>query len=142
MLDAVHLPTLNAALNASSALLLLTGYAFIRRRRVEAHRLCMLLALLCSTLFLASYLYYHYQVGSVPYRGTGLPRVAYFAILITHTILAVAIVPLVLVTVTRALRGRFERHAAIARITLPLWLYVSVTGVVVYVMLYRLPPGP
>ena len=138
----MHLPTLNAVLNAASALLLLAGYAFIRKRRVEAHRRCMLLALSCSALFLASYLYYHYQVGSVAYRGTGVLRAAYFAILISHTILAVAIVPLVLVTVARALRGRFDRHAAIARFTLPLWLYVSVTGVVVYVMLYRLPPGP
>jgi uncharacterized membrane protein YozB (DUF420 family) len=135
----VHLPTLNAALNAATTLLLVTGFALIRRRRVEGHRRCMLLALACSALFLVSYLYYHAQVGSVPYRGTGWPRTVYFAILISHTVLAAAIVPLVILTVARALRGRFERHAAIARVTLPLWLYVSVTGVVVYLMLYRLP---
>jgi uncharacterized membrane protein YozB (DUF420 family) len=131
------LPTLNAALNASSALLLAAGYAFIRRRRISAHRACMLLALGTSTLFLTSYLVYHARVGSVPYRGVGWLRPTYFVILISHTALAAAIVPLAAITVTRALRGDFARHAAIARITLPIWIYVSITGVVVYLMLYR-----
>jgi uncharacterized membrane protein YozB (DUF420 family) len=132
------LPGVNAALNSASALLLATGYLFIRKGRVALHRLCMLSALLTSTLFLASYLIYHYNVGSVPFRGQGWIRVVYFTILISHTILATAIVPLVLITVTRALKGSFERHKRIARWTLPLWFYVSVTGVVVYWMLYRM----
>ncbi len=135
------LPALNAALNASSAALLLSGYRFIRRRRIAAHRACMILALLASTLFLASYLYYHARVGSVPFRGRGLVRAAYFAILISHTVLAAAILPLAAVTVARAARADFGRHARIARVTLPIWLYVSVTGVVVYLMLYWLPPA-
>jgi uncharacterized membrane protein YozB (DUF420 family) len=132
------LPAVNAGLNAASATLLVVGYRFIRRRRVAAHRACMLLAVLASALFLTSYLAYHAHVGSVPYRGRGASRPVYFVILITHTILAVAIVPLVAVTLGRALSGRFARHAAIARVTLPIWLYVSVTGVVVYLMLYVL----
>jgi uncharacterized membrane protein YozB (DUF420 family) len=135
-MTAASLPTLNAALNATTTLLLLAGWRFIRRRRVPAHRACMLLALLTSTLFLAGYLTHHARVGSVPYPGTGWSRTVYFSILIPHTILAAAIVPLVAITVTRALRGRFDRHAALARITLPLWLFVSVTGVVIYFMLY------
>jgi putative membrane protein len=134
------LPTLNALLNATSALLLGAGYLFIRRRRISAHRACMLLALLSSTLFLASYLTYHYHSGSMPYRGSGWTRPVYFAILISHTILAAAVVPLALITVTRAARRRFDRHVAIARYTLPVWIYVSVTGVVIYLMLYG-PPG-
>lgn len=134
------LPSLNALLNATSALLLGAGYLFIRLRRISAHRACMLLALLSSTLFLASYLTYHYHAGSVPYRGTGWTRPVYFAILISHTILAAAVVPLALITVTRAARRRFDRHVAIARYTLPVWIYVSVTGVVIYLMLYG-PPG-
>jgi putative membrane protein len=132
------LPTLNAALNATSALLLLWGFLLIRRGRREAHRRVMIAALCSSSLFLVSYLVYHAQVGSVRFQGQGPVRTLYFAILLTHTVLAVAIVPLVLVTVTRALRGRFDKHRRIARITLPLWAYVSVTGVVVYWMLYRL----
>lgn len=141
-MSAAGLPALNAALNATTTLLLLAGWRFIRRRRVPAHRACMLLALLTSTLFLAGYLIHHARVGSVPYQGAGWSRPLYFAILLTHTILAAAIVPLVAVTVTRALRGRFDRHAALARITLPIWLYVSVTGVVIYFMLYGTPlPG-
>ena len=135
----VHdLPTLNAVLNASSAALLLWGWLLIRRGRREAHRRVMIAALVCSGLFLTSYLIYHAQVGSVRFQGQGAVRTAYFAILISHTVLAVCIVPLVAVTVTRALRGRFERHRRLARVTLPLWAYVSVTGVVVYWMLYRL----
>jgi uncharacterized membrane protein YozB (DUF420 family) len=132
------LPGVNAALNTASALLLATGYLFIRKGRVALHRLCMLSALLTSTLFLTSYLIYHYNVGSVPFRGQGWVRAVYFGILISHTILAIAILPLVLITVARALKGSFERHKRIARWTLPLWLYVSVTGVIVYWMLYRM----
>ena len=132
------LPTLNAVLNATSALLLLWGWRLIRGGGREAHRRVMIAALCSSSLFLASYLVYHAQVGSVRSQGQGAVRTLYFAILISHTILAVAIVPLVLVTVTRALRGRFDKHRRIARVTLPLWAYVSVTGVVVYWMLYRL----
>ncbi len=131
------LPTLNAALNATSAILLVAGYSFIRRRRVTAHRACMLLALLTSALFLTSYVVYHARVGSIPYRGSGWLRPAYFTILISHTVLAIAIVPLVAITVARALRTDFLRHAVIARVTLPIWIYVSVTGVVVYLMLYH-----
>jgi len=132
------LPALNAGLNALSAALLLTGWRLIRRGRREAHRRVMIAALVSSSLFLVSYLVYHAQVGSVRFQGRGPIRTVYFTILITHTILAVAIVPLVAVTVVRALRGRFDRHRRVARVTLPLWAYVSVTGVVVYWMLYRL----
>lgn len=137
-MTAADLPTLNAALNATSAALLTAGYYYIRTGRRERHKACMVAALVVSGLFLASYLVYHFQVGSVPFQGTGPIRVVYFTILISHVVLAMAIVPLVLVTVSRALAGRFDRHRAIARWTLPLWLYVSVTGVMVYWMLYRL----
>lgn len=132
------LPLVNASLNGLSALLLAAGYACIRSGRRAAHRNCMIAALVSSTLFLTSYLVYHFHVGSVPFTGRGPIRTAYFVILITHTILAVLIVPLVATTVTRALRERFDAHRRIARITLPLWAYVSVTGVVIYWMLYRL----
>ena len=132
------LPALNATLNAASAVLLLAGYGFIRSGRREAHRRCMLAALVTSTLFLASYLVYHFNVGSVPFSGKGPLRTLYFTILISHTILAVSIVPMILVTLSRALRQRFDAHRRIARVTLPLWGYVSVTGVVIYWMLYRL----
>lgn len=138
MIPLSSLPGLNAALNSASALLLLSGYVFIRRGRIAAHRRCMLAALGTSALFLISYLVYHYNVGSVAFTGQGLIRRVYFTILISHTILAMAIVPLVLITVSRALRGRFDRHKRIARWTLPLWFYVSVTGVIVYWMLYRM----
>ena len=134
------LPAFNAALNGISALLLASGYLCIRRQRVTAHKLCMGSAFLTSTLFLISYLTYHYHVGSVPFGGRGWIRAAYFTILISHTILAATIVPLALVTLSRALRGRFSKHVRVARWTLPLWLYVSVTGVVVYWMLYHLSP--
>jgi len=134
------LPTLNAALNGTCALLLAVGYLFIRRRKVAAHRACMITAFVTSTLFLISYLTYHYHVGSRPFGGLGAIRTLYFTILISHTILAAAIVPLVLITLYRGLKGRFDRHVAIARWTLPLWLYVSVTGVIVYWMLYHLYP--
>ena len=130
------LPGLNAALNSASAVLLVTGYFFIRSGKVTAHKRCMLSAFTTSTLFLISYLTYHFQVGSVPFKGQGWLRALYFTILISHTILAAAIVPLVLITLVRALKGNFDRHKRIARWTLPLWLYVSVTGVIVYGMLY------
>jgi len=133
----LHLPTLNAGLNGLSLVLLLAGYACIRRRWVAAHRLCMLAALLVSTLFLISYVIYHARAGSVPYQGGGFLRVIYFAILIPHVLLAAAIVPLALVTVSRALAGRLDRHVVIARVTLPIWLFVSLSGVVIYLMLYR-----
>ena len=132
------LPTLNAVLNSTSAILLTTGYVLIRRRRVTQHRVCMLAAFASSMLFLISYLVYHANVGSVAFTGQGSVRVIYLSILISHVVLAVMILPLALVTLTHALRGRFDRHRRIARWTLPVWLYVSVTGVVVYVMLYRL----
>jgi uncharacterized membrane protein YozB (DUF420 family) len=130
------LPALNASLNAASAVLLSLGYLCIRRGRVLLHRTFMLAALATSALFLVSYLTYHYHAGSVPFRGTGWSRPVYFTLLISHTLLAAAVVPLALVTVTRAARGRFDRHIAIARYTLPIWMYVSVTGVVIYVALY------
>jgi len=132
------LPTLNAFLNALSALLLTTGYYFIRRRRITAHKRCMVAAVATSCLFLASYLTYHFQIGSKPFQGQGVIRIVYFSILISHTTLAAAIVPLVIMTLRRAWKGNFERHARLARRTLPLWLYVSVTGVVVYWMLYQM----
>ena len=134
----IALPTLNAILNATSAVCIVSGFLFIRRKRVNAHRACMITAVIASAFFLVSYLYYHAQVGSVPFQGQGWIRPVYFTILISHTVLAVVIVPLVLVTLTRALRGRFDRHRQIARWTLPIWLYVSVTGVIVYWMLYHL----
>ena len=130
------LPTLNAVLNTTSFCFLLTGYFFIRRRNVPRHKMFMVGALTASAAFLASYLVYHYQAGSVSFTGQGWVRPLYFFILITHIILAAVILPLALVTLRRALRGDFARHARIARVTLPLWLYVSVTGVVIYWMLY------
>jgi uncharacterized membrane protein YozB (DUF420 family) len=132
------LPALNAGLNATSAALLLLGWLLIRAGRREAHKRAMVAALVCSALFLASYLVYHAQVGSVRFQGQGPVRTVYFAILISHTILAVTVVPLALVTLVHALRERFDRHRRVARIALPIWGYVSVTGVIVYWMLYRL----
>jgi uncharacterized membrane protein YozB (DUF420 family) len=132
------LPHVNAALNAASGLLLLAGLYFIWRGNVRAHRACMLSALVVSALFLVSYVVYHAQYGSVKFMGQGLARPVYFFILITHVVLAVAIVPLVFVTARRALRADFARHRKIARWTYPFWLYVSITGVVVYLMLYHL----
>ena len=132
------LPALNATLNAIATVLLVTGYLFIRRGQWRRHRACMIAALVTSALFLTSYVIYHLQVGSVPFQRTGWIRTVYFAVLIPHVILAAAITPMVLVTVSRALSRRFDRHRAIARWTLPLWLYVSVTGVIVYWMLYRM----
>ena len=138
MIPLSALPTLNAILNSLSALLLLNGYLAIRRRQIRRHKMSMLGAFATSTLFLISYLVYHAQIGSRPFTGQGWIRPLYFGILISHTVLAAAIVPLVLMTLRRALLGDFARHVPIARRTLPLWLYVSVTGVVVYWMLYRL----
>ena len=132
------LPTLNALLNLTAAVLLSVGYAHIRRRRVGVHHRSMLAACVSSGLFLVSYLVYHASAGSRPFAGHGLVRPLYFAILLTHVVLAALIVPMVLVTLARALRGRFAEHARLARRTLPLWLYVSVTGVVIYLMLYVL----
>jgi len=135
------LPTVNAVLNGTSALLLVTGYLLIRRRRVGAHKACMVTAFATSTVFLASYLSLRYYAGMTTFTGQGWVRPVYFTILTSHTILAALIVPLALVTLARALRARFDRHVRIARWTLPVWLYVSVTGVVVYLMLYRLYPA-
>jgi putative membrane protein len=132
------LPAVNATLNATATLLLVTGFVLIRNRRWVAHRNVMLAALTCSTLFLTSYLIYHWHVGSVHFPGTGGARTFYFALLISHTLLAATVPVLAGITVTRALRGRFDRHRRIARWTLPIWLYVSVTGVVVYWMLYQM----
>jgi uncharacterized membrane protein YozB (DUF420 family) len=137
------LPALNACLNATSALFLLLGYRAIRRLEIVRHRRFMIAAAATSAVFLASYLTYHALVGSVRFTGQGPVRTLYFAILISHTILAIAVLPLVLRTLYLGLRRRDDRHRRIARWTFPIWLYVSVTGVVVYVMLYRLyPPGP
>jgi uncharacterized membrane protein YozB (DUF420 family) len=132
------LPALNAILNGTAGLLLLAGWLLIRRGHRVAHKRVMLAAVACSALFLVSYLTYHFHVGSVRFQGQGPIRTVYFTILLTHTILATAIVPLVLITVSHGLRERFDRHRRIARVTLPLWAYVSVTGVVIYWMLYRM----
>jgi len=138
MLEVSDLPTVNATLNGVATVFLSLGWLFIRRGEIARHRACMIGALAASALFLTSYLVYHYHIGSRPFTGTGPIRAVYFTILITHVVLAAAIVPLVLMTVTRALREQFAGHAAIARWTLPLWLYVSVTGVIVYLMLYQM----
>ena len=135
------LPHLNAALNTTSALLLLTGWRFIRAGRIASHRNCQVSALITSTLFLISYLTYQFYHGATKFTGQGIVRPIYFAILLTNTILAVVIVPLIAVTFYRALKGDFMRHRRIARWTLPLWLYVSVTGVIVYLMLYQIYPS-
>jgi len=130
-------PVINASLNGTSAILLVTGHSMIKRGRMSAHRALMIAAIVTSALFLGSYLYYHWHVGSVRFQGHGWSRPLYFSILVSHTILAVTIVPLVTITLSRALRARFDQHRAIARWTYPLWLYVSVSGVIVYFMLYR-----
>ena len=130
------LPALNAGLNATAGVLLFAGWLMIRGGRITAHRRCMLAAFTASSLFLVSYVVYHAQAGSRPFTGQGQVRALYFAILISHVVLAAAIVPLALVTLTRALRGDFVRHRRIARWTFPIWMYVSVTGVVIYWMLY------
>ncbi len=137
MISIGDLPTLNAVLNGTSAVLLAFGYLFIRRKKVNLHKACMVSAFVISTLFLVSYLIYHYHAGSKPFPGEGWTRPLYFAILISHVILATVTLPLSIVTLARGVRGRFEKHRSIARWALPIWLYVSVTGVMVYLMLYH-----
>ena len=132
------LPALNATLNATSAVLLTIAWLLIRSGRIEAHRRMMLAAFTTSTLFLISYVIYHAQVGSRPFPGTGVLRTIYFSILIPHVVLAAVVVPLAIVTLTRGLRRLDDRHRRIARWTLPIWLFVSVTGVIVYLMLYQM----
>ena len=138
MTDFSIFPALNASLNGVSAVLIATGHSLIHRGKVQLHRTFMVAAVATSSLFLITYLYYHAHVGSVRFPGQGWVRPVYFALLISHTLLAAAVVPLVLVTLTAALRGQIERHRRVARWTYPIWLYVSVTGVVVYLMLYQI----
>ena len=137
-MDVHDLPAVNATLNSASAILLTAGFACIKRKKVGAHKACMLAAFTVSVLFLVSYVVYHAQAGSVPFQGRGAVRPLYFALLLSHIVLAAVIVPLALTTIHRAWAERFDRHRRIARWTLPIWLYVSVTGVLVYWMLYRL----
>ncbi|CAN5187862.1 DUF420 domain-containing protein [soil metagenome] len=141
MIGLHDLPLVNACLNATAAVLLVTGYGFIRRGRVKRHEACMGTALVVSAVFLASYVAYHIQVGSVRFTTAGWPRAVYYTILATHVPLAALVLPLALITAGRALRGRFESHVRIARWTLPIWLYVSITGVLVYMMLYEWFPS-
>ena len=138
LFDVTSLPAVNATLNLTSAILLGLGFFFIHRRNIPAHRACMVAAFTVSALFLMSYLFYHYQVGSVQFTKQGWIRPMYFTILFSHTILAVTVVPLALRTLYFAVNSRFDRHVRIARWTFPVWIYVSITGVVVYLMLYRL----
>lgn len=138
MLEVHDLPTVNATLNGTAAVLLVTGHRLIHRGRMRAHRAVMLTAFGCSVVFLASYLYYHAQVGSVRFAGTGWLRTLYLTILASHTVLAATVPVLAILTLRLALKGRFDRHRALARWTYPIWLYVSVTGVIVYWMLYRM----
>ena len=137
MLEIQQLPALNATLNALSGVLLTAGYLLIRRRRIAAHRACMLAAFVSSVLFLTSYVIYHANTGSRPFPGQGAIRFVYFTILVSHVLLAATILPMAIVTLRRGLRAQYDRHVRIARWTLPLWMYVSVTGVVIYVMLYQ-----
>jgi putative membrane protein len=136
LLPLASLPAVNASLNAACTIFLLLGFAFIRNGKIRYHRFSMIVAFLCSTVFLCFYLWFHFHAGVIRFGGQGWIRPVYLTILITHTTLAVVIVPLILITLSRALRERFDRHRAIARWTLPLWLYVSVTGVIVYWLLY------
>ena len=138
MITISDLPTVNATLNTISTVLLTIGFLMIRRRKIIAHRNCMIAAFVVSGLFLTSYLIYHYHAGSTPFEGSGWIRSVYFAVLIPHIILAASILPLALITLYFALRKRFTKHRRIARWTLPIWLYVSVTGIIVYWMLYHL----
>jgi putative membrane protein len=137
-MSVTDLPALNATLNTISTVLLITGWVFIRRGDRRKHKACMIAALITSALFLTSYVIYHAQVGSVPFRRTGWIRTVYFSVLIPHVILAAAVVPPILITVSRGLSAKYDKHRRIARWTLPIWLYVSVTGVIVYLMLYQL----
>lgn len=134
-MDLIHLPLINSILNSIATLLLLVGFVLIKSGKKVQHQKVMWAAFIVSGLFLINYLIFHYQVGSVKFLGEGLIRPIYFTILITHIILAVAIVPLVLLTLTRAVKKRFELHKKIARITWPLWMYVSITGVVIYLFM-------
>ena len=138
MIDYSVLPTVNATLNAIAGVFLVIGYVMIKRRQITAHRNAMLAAFASSALFLVSYLVYHAQAGSRPFTGQGAIRQVYFAILISHVILAAAILPMAVSTLSRGLRGRYAEHKRIARKTFPTWLYVSVTGVIVYLMLYQM----
>jgi len=138
MSDYSIFPAINAALNGASAILLTTGRVLIGRKRIAQHRACMIAAFLTSSVFLVCYLYYHAHVGSVRFPGQGWVRPVYFGILISHTVLAAAVVPLVLLSLNYGLRSRFDRHRKISRWTFPVWLYVSITGVVVYIMLYQI----
>jgi uncharacterized membrane protein YozB (DUF420 family) len=138
MFDYTILPTVNATLNAISGMFLLTGYVLIKRRHINAHRNAMLGAFASSTVFLISYLVYHAQAGSRPFTGQGAIRYVYFAILLSHIVLAAAILPMAISTLSRGLRGRYAEHKRIARKTFPAWMYVSVTGVIVYLMLYQM----
>jgi len=137
-MDFTQLPALNATLNSIAAMLLLFGFYFIKQKDVARHKLCMIMAFVTSCAFLASYLIYHFQVGSVPFTGEGWVRPVYFAILISHIILAAAIAPMAIMTLYRALTGQVQKHRKIAKWTWPIWMYVSVTGVVIYIMLYQL----
>src|SRR5438034_6254706 len=139
-MDIHDLPAVNASLNATAAILLVWGYILIRRHSIAAHRKVMLAAFATSSVFLVCYLVYHFNVGSVRFPRTGAIRTVYLSILATHTVLAAAVPPLAIITLSRGLRERFDPHRRIARWTLPVWLYVSVTGVVVYLMLYRMKP--
>ena len=132
-----HFPVLNATLNGTSAALLLSGRVFIARGRVAAHRACMIAAVIASSLFLASYVFFHYRVGNILFLGQGWSRPVYFSILTSHVLLAIVIVPLAAITLSRGLRARYDKHRAIARWTWPLWMYVSITGVLIYFMLYQ-----
>jgi uncharacterized membrane protein YozB (DUF420 family) len=134
------LPLLNALLNGSATVFLLLGYRFIRRKKQRAHHTCMILAVVASCLFLVCYLVYHFQVGSVPFNGEGWVRSVYFTILISHTLLAMTLPVLVPLTLSRAMKKRYDLHKRIARLTLPTWIYVSITGVTIYILLYRLFP--
>ena len=137
-MSVTDLPALSATLNTISTILLITGWVFIRRGERQKHKACMIAALVTSGLFLTSYVIYHAQVGSVPFRRTGWIRTVYFSVLIPHVILAAAVVPPILITVSRGLSAKYDKHRRIARWTLPIWLYVSVTGVIVYLMLYQM----
>jgi uncharacterized membrane protein YozB (DUF420 family) len=132
------LPAVNAVLNCTAALLLVLGFVFIRQKKVALHRGCMLAAFAVSSVFLVCYLVHHARVGSVPFRGTGAVRTLYFAILIPHVVLAAAVVPLAVTTIYRGLKGDIVKHRPLARVTLPIWLFVSISGVVIYLMLYQM----
>jgi uncharacterized membrane protein YozB (DUF420 family) len=132
------LPAINAILNSTAAVLLVLGFVFIKQKKIAQHRACMLAAFGVSAVFLVCYLVHHAQVGSVPFKGTGALRLVYFAILVPHVLLAIAVVPMALVSIARGLKGNVAKHKPLARVTLPIWLFVSVSGVAVYLMLYQM----